>query len=76
MVRARGASLADRSERLARARAELEIERDRLVREEEYLARQVRRAEEQLRYYDRLLADLKRSAGGRGPLHEFVARRG
>lgn len=46
------------------------------MREEDYLARQIQRAEEQLRYYDRLLADLKLSAGRTPPLHDFVQRMG
>ncbi|MGI0053847.1 MAG: hypothetical protein ACREC5_01135 [Thermoplasmata archaeon] len=67
-------SPAEDRHRLLRERAELEGEVLRLTREEEYLTRQIRRAEEQLRYYDRLLADLKHSAGRTPPLHDFVRR--
>lgn len=59
-----------------RTRAELEGELQRLEREELYLARQIRRAKEQLRYYEQLLVELKRSVGHRAPLQELVRRVG
>lgn len=67
---------ADPRPRLQRTRAALEGEVEQLVREEDYLTRQIQRAEEQLRYYDRLLADLKQAAGQTPPLHDFVRRMG
>jgi hypothetical protein len=57
-----------------RARTELQAELDRLLREEQYLGRQIRRARDQLRYYEQMLGDLKQSLGRRAPLHEFVRR--
>lgn len=66
----------DRRHHLDRTRATLEAEVQRLAREEEYLARQIRRAQEQLRYYNQLLAELKQSAGRGGPLLDFVRRLG
>jgi hypothetical protein len=64
----------DRHVVLARAREEVEGELDRLAREEAYLARQIRRAQEQLRYYEQMLVELKRSVARRAPLQELVRR--
>jgi hypothetical protein len=63
-------------ERLTRTRALLEQEVAHLQREEEYLSRQIRRAEEQVRYYNQLLADFKQSSGRAAPLHDFARRLG
>jgi chromosome condensin MukBEF ATPase and DNA-binding subunit MukB len=64
----------DREAYLLRTRTELEGELDRLTREEEYLGQQIRRAQDQLRYYEQMLGDLKQSFGRRAPLHEFARR--
>jgi septal ring factor EnvC (AmiA/AmiB activator) len=64
----------DREELLVHARTELEEELQRLTREEEHLDRQIRRAQEQLRYYEQMLGDMKQSLGRRPPLHEFARR--
>jgi hypothetical protein len=63
-------------ERLTRTRALLEQEVAHLQREEEYLNRQIRRAEEQVRYYNQLLADFKQSSGRAAPLHDFARHLG
>jgi multidrug resistance efflux pump len=55
---------------------QLETELARLLREEDYLALQTRRAREQVRYYEQLLADLKREWGRRAPLSDLVRRLG
>jgi chromosome segregation ATPase len=76
MVSKKVASSTDRKVSLSRAREEVEVELQRLLREEEYLTRQIRRAQEQLKYYEQLLSDLKQSAGRPAPLREFVRRLG
>jgi hypothetical protein len=53
-------------------RAALETEVTALSREEAYLSRQIERAAEQVRYYERLLRDLKRDWDRRPPLRELV----
>ncbi|MCI4323260.1 MAG: hypothetical protein L3K03_04470 [Thermoplasmata archaeon] len=53
-------------------RAALETEVSALSREEAYLSRQIERAGEQVRYYERLLRDLKRDWDRRPPLRELV----
>jgi predicted nucleic acid-binding Zn-ribbon protein len=53
-------------------RAALETEVTTLSREEAYLSRQIERAAEQVRYYERLLRDLKRDWDRRPPLRELV----
>lgn len=64
----------DREELLRQTRTELEDELARLDREEEHLGRQIRRAQEQVRYYEQMLGDMKQSLGRRPPLHEFARR--
>jgi predicted nucleic acid-binding Zn-ribbon protein len=64
----------DRAELLVQVRTELEEELHRLSGEEEHLDRQIRRAQEQLRYYEQMLGDMKQSLGRRRPLHEFARR--
>ncbi|HKS59733.1 MAG TPA: hypothetical protein VJS68_03025 [Thermoplasmata archaeon] len=54
----------------------LETELTRLLREEDYLALQMKRAKEQVRYYETLLADLKREWGVRASLTDLVRRLG
>jgi hypothetical protein len=76
MPHGRRTYLVDRAEALVRARDEAQAEVDRLEREERYLSTQIRRAEEQVRYYEGLLADLKRDTGGPAPLKELVRKLG
>jgi hypothetical protein len=76
MVQSKVPSPVDRQELLQGTRALLEQEVERLYREEEYLTRQVQKAQEQLRYYEQLLAEFRQSTGRRAPLHDFVSRLG
>jgi predicted nucleic acid-binding Zn-ribbon protein len=69
-------SLHDRLESLLTARADAEAEAARLHREAEYLAGQVRQAQEQVRHYEGLLAELRRDWGGAPRLTEIVRRLG
>ncbi len=55
--------MADRREALRAARDAAFEEIERLDREEQFLVEQVRRAQDQVRYYDRLLAKHRRDAG-------------
>jgi hypothetical protein len=71
-----GATASPSGPPLRATRAALEAEMGRLQQKEEYLSRQIRRAEEQIRYYDQLLADFKQSAGRTPPLHDFARRIG
>ena len=66
--------LADRQENLLRVREEAEAEIRRLHREEEFLRGQIREAREQVRYYESLLATLRRDWGRPGPLAELVRK--
>jgi hypothetical protein len=43
-----------------------------LTREEAYLAKQIERATEQVRYYERFLRDMKRDWDRRPPLRQLV----
>lgn len=61
---------------LTALRGQLEGELQRLQREEEHLSRQVRRAQEQLRYYERHLSEMRQALGRTGPLHELARRFG
>ena len=69
-------SFDDRHDSLIAARQEAEAEVARLQREEEYLLRQVREAREQVRYYEGLLAVLRKDWGKPPPLAELVRRLG
>lgn len=69
-------SLHDRYQALLAARFEAEAEEDRLRREEEYLSLQVRQAEEQVRYYEGLLALLRRDWGRQVGLTDVVRKLG
>jgi hypothetical protein len=69
-------SLHDRLESLLTARADAEAEAARLHREAEYLVGQVRQAQEQVRHYEGLLAELRRDWGGAPRLTEIVRRLG
>ncbi|HEV2429484.1 MAG TPA: hypothetical protein VGV64_06550 [Thermoplasmata archaeon] len=66
----------DRQLSLVEARDAALAEAARLEREERYLVEQVRKAEEQVRYYESLLAKLRRDWGGSRGLPEFVRRLG
>jgi hypothetical protein len=66
--------LHDRHQALLAARHETEAEMARLAREETYLAQQVREASEQVRYYETLLANLKRDSGHPGAFADLVRR--
>lgn len=67
-------SLLDKLEAVGRAQAEAELEFERLRREEEYLTEQIAKADEQVRYYQNLLVELK-SDWGRDPALRALLRR-
>ena len=69
-------SLRDRVEALRGTLTGLESELARLLREEQYLTLQSRRAREQVRYYEQLLVDLRREWGKPPALSELVRRLG
>ncbi len=69
-------SLLDRHTTLLEAHHEAESESQRLAREEEFLAGQVRQAREQVQYYEALLATLRKEMGRQGPLAAMVRRLG
>ena len=72
----RGALLSDRQESLLASQRELSGELSRLLREEEYLLLKVRQAREQLRYYEGLLALLRRDWGQTPGLSDLVRKLG
>ena len=72
----RGAVLSDRQESLLASQRELGAELTRLLREEEYLLLKVRQAREQVRYYEGLLALLRRDWGKTPGLSELVRKLG
>lgn len=76
MVRRTAASLQDRAQALLEARDAASVEVARLEREEQYLAQQVRDAEDQVRYYERLLAKLRQDWGRPARLPEIVRKLG
>jgi predicted nucleic acid-binding Zn-ribbon protein len=76
MVRRTATSLQDREQTLRAARDEASAEVSRLEREEHYLAQQVRDAEDQVRYYERLLGKLRRDWGRPAGLPELVRKLG
>jgi hypothetical protein len=67
-------SLLDKLEAANRAHAEAELEFERLRREEEYLIEQISKADEQVRYYQSLLIELK-GDWGRDPALRALLRR-
>jgi hypothetical protein len=69
-------SLLDRQRILARALDAATAEVARLGREEAYLMEQVRRAKEQVRYYEGLLVKLRRDWGKPTHLTDIVRRLG
>jgi hypothetical protein len=64
----------DRQRKLARALEAATAEVARLGREEAFLLEQVRRAEEQVRYYEGLLVKLRRDWGKPAHLTDIVRR--
>ena len=72
----RAAVLSDRQESLVASQRELTVELTRLVREEEYLLLKVRQAREQVRYYEGLLALLRRDWGKTPGLSDLVRKLG
>ncbi|MGI0070930.1 MAG: hypothetical protein ACRECT_02485 [Thermoplasmata archaeon] len=69
-------SAIDRHETLLATQREILAELARTRREEEYLVLKVRQAREQVRYYERLLAMLKRDWDRDPALSSFVRRLG
>lgn len=67
-------SLHDRQSNLESLRQETEDEANRLAREEATLVEQVRQAQEQVRYYERLLAQLRRDWGAPPALARLFRR--
>jgi len=63
-----------RPDALRAAQVEAEAELQRLVREEEYLLRQIREARDQVRYYEGLLVVLRRDWGRTPPLAALVRK--
>jgi hypothetical protein len=66
----------DRRESLLAARQQTEAEVQQLTREEEYLLRQLREAREQVRYYEGLLAVLRKDWGKPPPFADLVRKLG
>ena len=67
-------SLLDKLEAVSRQHAEAELEFERLRREESYLSEQIAKADEQVRYYQNLLVELK-GDWGRDPTLRALLRR-
>lgn len=63
------------SDLLASRKEAIERELTDVLREEEYLARQVKRAREQVQYYERMLGELKSAWVRRTPLADLVRHR-
>ena len=76
MVAKKDDSRTERRSLLTTLRGQLESELQRLAREEEHLSRQVRRAQEQLRYYERHLSEMRQALGRTGPLQDLARRFG
>jgi hypothetical protein len=74
MRRGTSNTLANREATLSVAKRQLETEVARLRRDEEYLTLQVRQAREQVRYYEGLLALLRRDWGKIPPLEDLVRK--
>lgn len=68
--------LTDRQELLVSTQRRLETEIGQLRREEEYLLLKVRQAREQARYYEGLLALLRRDVGNAPGISDLVRRLG
>jgi len=76
MRRPSPSALHDRLSSLLTQRREAEAEFDRLAREERFLAGQRKEAEEQVRYYESLLAVMRREWGRPRHLSDLVRRLG
>ncbi len=76
MVRRTGEAFHDRALELREARNRASEEIERLEREERYLAQQVRDAQDQVRYYERLLGKLRRDWGRPARLPEIFRKLG
>jgi hypothetical protein len=76
MGRRTAPSFHDRQAALQQARWAALDEVERLDREEAYLLQQVRRAEDQVRYYERLLAKHRRDWGPPARLSQLLRRLG
>lgn len=76
MARRTAPSFLDRQLALQTARSAALAEVDRLEREEAYLLQQVRRAQDQVRYYERLLAKHRRDWGPPARLSQLFRRLG
>lgn len=76
MRRRTPASLHDKQQSLLAARDETRAEVERLEREERFLREQLREARDQVRYYESLLAALRRDWGRDAPLASLVRRLG
>ena len=76
MVRRTPGSLHDKQQSLLAAREETQAEVGRLEREERFLREQLREARNQVRYYESLLAALRRDWGRDAPLASLVRKLG
>ena len=76
MARRPSLTLADKEEALLASQREVLTEVTRLRKEEEYLDLKVRQAREQVRYYEQLLALLRRDWGKSPGLSDLVRRLG
>jgi uncharacterized protein HemX len=76
MRRATPDSLHDRQASLEQLRSEAEAEAEQLERDERTLLQQVRQAQEQVRYYEGLLVQLRRDWGAAPPLARLIRRLG
>lgn len=76
MRRPSSSSLHDRHASLVSARQSAEAELAGLDREERFLTSQLKQAQEQLRYYEGLLAVLRREWGGTRRFAELVRKLG
>lgn len=76
MRRPSSSSLHDRLAHLVSARQSAEAELSGLFREEEFLASQLKQAQEQVRYYEGLLSVLRREWGGTRRFAELVRKLG
>jgi hypothetical protein len=76
MVRRTGEAFHDRALELHEARDRASEEIERLEREERYLAQQVRDAQDQVRYYERLLGKLRRDWGPAARLPQIFRKLG
>lgn len=74
MRRGTSSTLGDREASLSVTERQLEAEVARLLRDEQYLALQVRQAREQVRYYEGLLTLLRRDWGKIPPLEDLVRK--